>query len=527
MNIYQRDHTQVPALFTWIREHKNEEAIKHCLRHPEEINLKGWMNSTPLHIAAEAGNFEMTAWLVKNGANVNSPRSGVYRMAVGWACTAETAELLLENGARLDGEELMLPTAQNHIAVVNALLRFNSPISAESPQYLRARSKEMLDVYVKHQVPIDGCDKNGSTLLHRSAWNDHPELFDYAFRLGVEWRKDNSNRTPYALAKQGRRTTMIEHLKKNYTQYTDYAASPLQTDAYNPERITWMRRVSRHDHLFVALTLDGELLQFRLAGEELQLIKGVSLNVLPIRNYTIDQSGNLVIPTGDNELLLVNPHKLEISNHIQLDAQAVYDQITYLPGHEVFLASGNEWAVHWLDAGFRELSKQSVDDGILFPVVDQSEELLSLYSYDQECYHTIYATDEEGQLKNIQTFDGESTTGYDLAIDGNEVFVVSVPFVRAYRFKNRTLELSWEKSFAGSWEKIKYGALALLSKHVMVLGCGEAIYLLSRRSGELISQPRVSVSGKIKELIADAPSGKLIIRTNKALHVAGIGRLPG
>jgi hypothetical protein len=446
---------------------------------------------------------------------------------VGWASTAEIAQVLLQHGAVLDGEELEMPTRKNWVEVVDLLLKYKSPLNESDPQYLNAHSKEMLDVYRKHGIIITGCDRRGSNLLHKYAWKNDTDLFDYAFQLGVQWEKDVSRRTPYALAKQGRRVNMVTHLRKNYLQFTTYTLTELELTVSDPSKIIWMRRVSRHKDLFVALTEDGELLQFLLRDEELTLVKRVAMNVNFIRNFSFDQWDNLIVPTGDDELLAIAPHSLEINQRIGLEPDSGFEQITYLPAHGVFLATGNDWSVYTLDKAYRRISKESMSDGIFFIIAGKSEELLSLYSYDQECYHKLYAMDAQQQLREIMMFsDYAKTTGYDLAIDAHEVFVASVPVVRAFRLVNGTLEQKWEVRLTAGNEATHFSAIALLSSHVLAVGWGENICLLSRETGAVISQPAVQISGAIKELIADVPTGKLIIRTDKALHVVEVSQKP-
>lgn len=52
-NIYQEDHTKVPELFVMI-ENGDSDRVKEIIeREPELVNLKGWMDNSPLHIACE------------------------------------------------------------------------------------------------------------------------------------------------------------------------------------------------------------------------------------------------------------------------------------------------------------------------------------------------------------------------------------------------------------------------------------------------------------------------------------------
>ena len=216
MNKYQLDFNQNPLIFTLIKEFKNEEAKKHLELHFDEINLKGWMDHTPLHVASDVGNIEMVKYLIQNGAKINAERTGVYKTPLCWAHNYEIAMLLLDNGATLDTEELYYSTRQNKVKVVDLLLTSGAKINSDRPQYLVCNSIECIKIYLNHNIAIDGKDEQGSNLLHKLAWLDLPEVLEYAIKNGCPWIKDSANRNPYILAKNGGRTKIVNYLLEKY-----------------------------------------------------------------------------------------------------------------------------------------------------------------------------------------------------------------------------------------------------------------------------------------------------------------------
>ena len=109
-NKYQSDHTTTPKIFELIKDFKNQEAIQYLRENPSEINLKGWMDHTPLHKAAECGNLELVNYLITNGARINAERSGVYATPLCWANNLKVAKTLLDNGATMNDRELDMAT---------------------------------------------------------------------------------------------------------------------------------------------------------------------------------------------------------------------------------------------------------------------------------------------------------------------------------------------------------------------------------------------------------------------------------
>ena len=185
----QLEATKKPLVFDLISSHQNEEAKAYFERNPKDIHLKGWMSDTPLHIACLSGNFAMVSFLIENGANVNAQRTGVYATPLCWADNKEIAAYLLDNGATMNDLELYKATRQDKIQVIDLLLKKGAKINEKDPPYLQCKSKAAIETYLDHQIDINGCDENESNLLHKLAWLDLHEVFDFALQKGVPWKR--------------------------------------------------------------------------------------------------------------------------------------------------------------------------------------------------------------------------------------------------------------------------------------------------------------------------------------------------
>lgn len=521
MNIYQRDHTQKPELFTLIREHKNEAVRNYLLQHPADVHLKGWMDDTPLHIAALSGNFEIVELLIQKGADVNSPRSGVFRRPVCWAKTSGIATLLIKNGAILTGEELDLATRNDDVKVIEVLLFAGAPLNTNDPPYLRCRSKEAMDAYVQYGVDINGTDDKGSSLLHSFAWADSPGLFDHAFNLGVAWRRDNSRRTPYDLARQGKRTQMIGHLNKHYPQFTGYTIEVMQELVFDPAELVHFARCSDKESFFIGLNNESELLLFRLEKGSFGLVRRMRINLPSIRSVAVDQEGRVVVPTGSDVFLRLSVPDLLLVDTAPADED--YIQLSFLPARKIFLACSSGWAVAVLDENLQRIHRENVDHGVLGATISEKEDLVALFGYDQDTFHVVYELTDDLKLRELDGFYDQPEVGrHGIAIENTHTFTANGDTLTGNSFVNGQMEVDWSRNVNDFVRDGRWNAVAILSSHVLAAGAANRLFLISRTTGALISEPKVHLKGGIVEIIVDKQSRCLLIRTEKEIATAEI-----
>ncbi|WP_202703841.1 ankyrin repeat domain-containing protein, partial [Flavobacterium sp. UGB4466] len=370
MNIYQKDHTQTPEIFTLIKEHQNSEAIHYLKKNPEEIHLKGWMDDTPLHTAALSGNFEMVKYLIKKNANVNAERSGVYATPLCWAENYEIAKYLLDNGATMNDKELFVATSNDKVKIIDLLITNGAQIDQNEPQYLKCKSIESIMIYLNHKIDLNGCDNNNSNLLHKLAWLDLPTVFDFAYNNGCEWRKDNSQRTPYYLAKQGKCENILNHFRNHYIELISNKVENIVKEDYVYQRIFFIKQSSFKSDWFIALTKNSNLIRYLKQDDKLIVDQIVNIDTSTIRNFTFDESNHVIVPTGDNQLLILEQKTFNLIRSVKLPNDLVLDQITYLPSKSLYIGSSQNWEIVLLSKDFKIISRTKAEDGTLFPKIN-------------------------------------------------------------------------------------------------------------------------------------------------------------
>ena len=520
MNIYQNDHTKTPEIFTLIKEQQNEDAKKYLRQNPSEIFLKGWMDDTPLHIASLSGNFEMVKFLVENGAKVNAERSGIYATPLCWADSLQIAKYLLDNGATMNDLELFLATSQDKVQVVDLLLSSGAKINKARPQYLECKSIDCITSYLKHKVEIDGTDEQNSTLLHKLAWLDLPLVFDFAYKNGCPWQKDSSRRTPYYVAKQGRREDILKHFNEKYPELISPKIENIPTTNYEFESVFFLKQSPTKSDWFIGLTKNAKLVRYVLSDRGLVIEKVATLDVYTIRNFSFDKNGNLVIPTANSKLLIVEQITFHLLYTIELENDLVLDQIEYLPIKKVFLGTSQNWELNFLSEDFKVISKSKSQDGTILPIISQDESLISILSYDQETYYDLYKIDDELNSSFIHSFFKDwNNTSSGFCFQQNE-FAVSFPSVLVYySFEKEELNKIWEIDISKYKSEHGLSCLLTLDDNTLIVGKGKTLLTINITHQVITNVDNLDLMAEIRILYLDKDKEVLFVSTDKELKI--------
>lgn len=477
------------------------------------------MDDTPLHIASVSGNFEMVFYLVENGAKVNAERSGIYTTPLCWADNFNIAKYLLDNGATMDERELFLATSQDKIKVVDLLLSSGAKIDTSRPLYLECKSIECIKIYLKHKIEINATDEHRSNLLHKLAWLDLPEVFDFAYKNGCPWQNDSSQRTPYYLAKQGRCDNILKHFKENYSELISHKIENIPTDLYNFERIFFLKQSPTKSEWFIGLTNNAKLVKYLLSDGELVIERVATIDVSNIRNFSFDKNGNIVIPTADNKLLIVEQITFQLIYSIDLENDLVLDQIEYLPLKKIFLGSSNNWELVLLSEDYKIISRTKAEDGTILPKINYSESLISFMSYDQETYYNLYMIDDNLKISFIHTFfkDWNNTSSGFSFLNNN--FGVTFPStLEYYSFEKEELNKKWEIDISRYKSEHNLSYLATLDNKTIVVGKGKILLIVNITNQTINNEVKLDLSAEIRDLYIDKDKEILFVSTDKELE---------
>lgn len=129
--------------------------MKLLIDNKANINYTDENGFTPLNIAIESGDMELTKFLIKNGANVNSLMQDGLSL-IGYAIAQNNMDLLqilIENGANINN--------------TNGDSWANTPLQMAS----RLGLDNVVRILLTRNVDINAVDMNGNTALHTAALN--------------------------------------------------------------------------------------------------------------------------------------------------------------------------------------------------------------------------------------------------------------------------------------------------------------------------------------------------------------------
>jgi ankyrin repeat protein len=165
--VHARDHEDTPLHCA-----ATEAVARLLIAWKADVNARGWMGQTPLHVAAAQGRLALVRLLIQQGARVNAQRERG-DIPLHWAANAEIAQLLIEHGAVLEAQDcfgqrpLHWAARYAHADVVSVLLSHNADVHArnewgQTPLFLAVGNRKSL----RTKTSYDFCSSMVPTSTH-------------------------------------------------------------------------------------------------------------------------------------------------------------------------------------------------------------------------------------------------------------------------------------------------------------------------------------------------------------------------
>ena len=235
---------------------KDIQGVQALLKeHPDFINLQDESGRTPLHIAAEAVNFEIVKLLVENGAEVNAKDNSqqIPLHLTAFHGNQEIADYFISEGADVNGLDirafspLHYAIALRKLDVAASLVESGSDVNAknsygQSPfdQSVQFGFKELVNLMLEHGATLPVEDPETEAFLHLSASRDLEPLARRMVDNGVDIRSENENGgTLLHSAAEGGMTDFLDVLLErglDVDALNRYGMTPLHVAALNGNR---------------------------------------------------------------------------------------------------------------------------------------------------------------------------------------------------------------------------------------------------------------------------------------------------
>lgn len=512
MNIYQRDLHQTPEIFRLIKGGDNAAAMAHLGRNPEEVCLRGWMDATPLHIAVSADNLEMVQFLAEHGADLNASRTGASPFPLSWARSRAVAEYLLDRGARLHATALEDATRSDAPEVIGLLLDRGASWEPRSPPYLFCKSVAAIKAYLDHGTTLDGRDDHGRTLLHHLVWSERSEAFDLALARGAPWRKDLLGLDPYYFGRSGGRRRMMEHIQHRYPHLVARTVRAVKATEIHFQDVSFLLPCAVGGNAVIVWTRDERLGRIEIPGDRWAVTRAVHVNVCHVQSFCIDPDGDIVLPAGDDVLLVLDAVTLEVKRTIPVAPGVDIEDIHYLPGRRMYLARGDSY-LHLLGLDFERIKTLRVDAPCSGVTLNGPATLVCTRHFNYEASRVLHSLDDDLRLSPITDLEAAGHGAVrSVTLHDHGAIVTFEKIVVAYRQGESGLVESWRSPLDGYPSTHDRSSAVLLGPDCLLVGRGMLLLRLDARTGAQTGVATLDLAGEIKGLHQDPRGERLIVR---------------
>ena len=513
MNIYQKDFQQTPEIFRLIKTGNNTAAKDHLRQHPDEVHLQGWMDATPLHIAVTADNWEMVEFLVQNGADVNASRTGTSPFPLHWAKSLAVAIYLLDHGAKLDTQALEYATRRDVPEIIALLLDRGAVWNPQSPPYLFCHSIAAMQAYVDHGTTLDGHDDHERNLLHHLVWNDLPDVFDFAHAQGVPWKQDICGFDPYYFGKLGGRRKTMAHIAHRYPELVARTVRPIKATEIHFNQVLFLKPCAIGGNAVIVWTRGERLGRIEIHEGRWTVTKAIHVNVNQVHRFCIDEHGDILLPTSDESLLVLDPVTLLWKRTIPLAHGVDFENICYLPSRQMYLGYGGSNHLYLLNLNFERVNSHALSDRPSEVQLNASTTLLSTVHFDYEFFRVIYHLDENLALHQLidLEYHGHGSSK-KVTLDNHGAVVNFESVLVAYRYRNEALEESWQLPLGQYPCAHDLSCAVFVSPNDIIVGRGKHLLLIDAQIPKITGIVALDLVAEIRNLYVDASGEYLIVQ---------------
>jgi hypothetical protein len=258
------------------------------------------------------------------------------------------------------------------------------------------------------------------------------------------------------------------------------------------------------------------------ADNSLKITAAVEIDLPNIRNFAADDAEHLLIPTRENRLLKINASDFKLVQTIGFDEEIVFDQLTYLPGKQVYIGSA-DWKIIVLDKGLKVICRTGAQSGTLYPFLNERENLLSFLSYDQdETFFDLYRFKSENEVEFLHTFydDGDGMPD-SLAFMGSEILVAYPRTIILYALQDNNPVKTLERYIEASGDDMC--SLAVLSDDLFLYAKGRKITVYEKTHMiKVVEEIHLDLKDVIRRVYLDKETMNVIITTGSEIQVFGL-----
>ncbi len=305
----------------------------------------------------------------------------------------------------------------------------------------------------------------------------------------------------------------MAHIKERYPELAARTVRAIKPTEIHFAHVSFLVPCAVGGNAVIVWTRGERLGRIEIHEGRWAVTRAVHVNVCPVWSFCIDEDGDIVLPTGDDDFLVLDAVTLEPKRTIPVAAGVDVTNIHSLKSRRAYLAHGGDRHLHLLDLDFELIRSLDVEDPCSEVRMTAPATLVCTRHFNYDASRVLHSLDEELVLTKITDLeDAGHGSVKSVTLHDHGAIVTFERVVVAYRHGEGGLAESWRLPLERYPCERDWSCAALLGPDSLLVGRGRRLLLIDAQSGQVTGAVTLDLAGEIRELHQDARGEYLIVR---------------
>ncbi len=306
---------------------------------------------------------------------------------------------------------------------------------------------------------------------------------------------------------------MEAHIRSEYPGHVARTVRDIKTSEIHFGHVTFAMPSALGGNAVIVWGYGERLARIEIRDGRWAVTCAVHVNVCNVRRFALDRNGDIVLPTADEGLLILDGMTLQLKRSIPLAEGLDFENIHYFPGRSLYMAHGGEPKIHLLSEAFEIIGSSHLQDYAMELCANIDESLVSILSSDNEAFHALYHFSAAQELTHIETFYFSGLgASFELAFSENGFVVTYEDTVVVYRFTQGKVEQCWQLPLAQYPSPYGMSFAIYLDENTLLVGKGKQLLRIDAQIPKIVGVATLDLSKHVMNLYLDATREFLIVR---------------
>lgn len=306
---------------------------------------------------------------------------------------------------------------------------------------------------------------------------------------------------------------MMAHIKLRYAELGARTVRAIKATEIHFNAVSFSMPCIGDGNALIVWTRDKRVGRIEIRDGRWTVTRAVQIHVCQVQSFCIDGNGDVVVPTADDLLLVLDAVTLQVKRTIAVAAGMDIENICYVSSRQMYLAYGRECSLCLLNLDFELLKFHKLSHCPSNVQVNASGTLVSARYFDHEVFRVLYHLDENLALHQIMDLE-ECGHGFSKSVTlhdhGAVVHFASV--MVGYRYEHAVLQEAWQLSLEKYSSEHDLSYSVFVNPNRIIVGRGKRLLLIAAEIPEIVGVVVLDLTGEIRQLYVDASGEYLIVR---------------